>query len=1382
MSQSVVITGHYGFTNTGDEAILISMLAHLRELRADLHFTVLSGSPDATASGYGVTSIPWADAAQMHQAVAAADLVLIGGGGLFHDYWGVTPETVLTNNHSGLSYFSGAALMASFYRKPVMLYAVGVGPLFSEQGKTMTRMACDIAAAITVRDFGSKEVLESIGVPAEQVTVTADPAYAFPVRRDNEAAAFLEERKKQGPVIAVAPRSWSIGIEQAAWERELAAGLDLYLRDREGTVLFIPFQRIPQPGADDTESAARILALMQSQDRASILTRGLTPQQIQTAIAGSDLVVGMRLHSTILAMTAGIPVVGLSYDPKVERIMARAGLTDFTIHLDSLRAAGLADTMGRALAEKRPVPAGIYASQAKENARIALGILDRARAGGAVERIEVRQLQAGLEQYRRESLINAGEAEASAGRIRDLRGEIEKASEVNAQLASRIVENSATIQELEHDRTELRGEIERAGSSYRQLEREKEGLREERAQLTSRVIESGARIQELEHEVARAGREKAELQGELSTTAAFLKEEQKLLTAAEDLRARALKGLDQFHHRLYSALASYRSQRAWTVMIAIRKAYTLLKRKGPWALLKWSVGLPFKGPGDLHEFELDFPNVWDFIPERLQAKGESRPAETADALPKRKYDLIVFAIFDFEFRFQRPQQIAVQFARTGHRVFWISPSRFLPESATAPYEAIPLRESMWEVHLRGDRPDLYGGQMTAGDARSYASSLEQLYRDFDISESACLLQFPYWRQAALALREQAGAKVVYDCMDDWQNWTAEPKINQFNLDEERRLARECDALVASSTGLCARHRAEGLDPLLVRNGADFEFFTSEPGSVPGLDVPKPIVGYYGAIANWFDLELLTAAAKLRPQYSFVLIGQVHEVDVSRLKAMPNVFLLGEKNYREIPGYLASFDVALIPFKVNDLTSAVDPVKVYEYFSQGKPVVATDMAELQRAAKLLYIATGAEDFAQQIDQALTETGTRVRDQRIEFARANTWAARVEQVDQAIAARYPLVSILIVTYNCQEFIGPCLDSLFRNTSWPNFEVIVVDNHSSDGSGEFADRRAASDARIRVIHHGENLGFAGANNLAAGSASGEYILFLNPDTLVTPGWIGRMMRHFEAAPPVGAVAAVTNFSGNETKINFDYGDLLGMEAFAKTLAAERKGQAQDIAVAPLYCVLVPRPVWDAVGELDAGFEIGMFEDDDFSLRVKKAGYRVIAAEDCFIHHFGNGSFSKLPSGESLQIFEQNKQRFESKWKQAWQPHKLRPGVRAPHDEIRFTPDEFLRIDARALKSGPERSVLRRLHPSTAIAGEAFNRQADGSAAMVVECADATPGTAIVMGSTMLATSYGSPNLLSALVPAELYAKPARHAVHLVNDFGPSNELDFEVGAGEN
>ena len=132
---------------------------------------------------------------------------------------------------------------------------------------------------------------------------------------------------------------------------------------------------------------------------------------------------------------------------------------------------------------------------------------------------------------------------------------------------------------------------------------------------------------------------------------------------------------------------------------------------------------------------------------------------------------------------------------------------------------------------------------------------------------------------------------------------------------------------------------------------------------------KPIVGYYGAIADWFDLNLVTSLAESRPQYYFVLIGQVHGIDISKLASLPNVNMLGEKNYREIPLYLSHFDVCLIPFVLNKLTKGVDPVKMYEYFSQGKPVVATDMAELAQSTDLLYIGKNLDEYAAHVDRAI-----------------------------------------------------------------------------------------------------------------------------------------------------------------------------------------------------------------------------------------------------------------------------------------------------------------------------------------------------------------------------------------------------------------------------
>jgi GT2 family glycosyltransferase len=118
----------------------------------------------------------------------------------------------------------------------------------------------------------------------------------------------------------------------------------------------------------------------------------------------------------------------------------------------------------------------------------------------------------------------------------------------------------------------------------------------------------------------------------------------------------------------------------------------------------------------------------------------------------------------------------------------------------------------------------------------------------------------------------------------------------------------------------------------------------------------------------------------------------------------------------------------------------------------------------------------------------------------------------------------------------------------------------------------------------------------------------------------------------------------------------------------------------VVPLFCGLLRRGTWDEAGGLDEGFEAGTFEDDDFSLRLRKKGYRIVAAEDCFIHHFGNGSFGKLKSQEYLRIFDLNQKRFESKWNISWHGHKTRPGVSPVSAANRIPISEFFKDDGGA------------------------------------------------------------------------------------------------------
>jgi GT2 family glycosyltransferase/SAM-dependent methyltransferase len=861
---------------------------------------------------------------------------------------------------------------------------------------------------------------------------------------------------------------------------------------------------------------------------------------------------------------------------------------------------------------------------------------------------------------------------ASEGYLNDAVNRVESMSLIIAKLeAVRIAERQRA------DEAEAGLKAERRRAEALEAERNAERRRAEALEAERNAERRRAEALEAERNAERLRGEEAErnaerLRGEEAEkqwiaqrnwTAASEAERASERRAAEALRLRAAKGLRDFQSQFDKQLSGYRSQRAWRVMLAFRKAYTMLARR------KWR-GVVFSG---LDEFDLSFPQALNFVPEELTRPGEERSRPPRAATPDRQYDIVVLPIFDFDFRFQRPQQIAVQFARAGHRVFWISPARQLPASSAQRYESIQIRENVWEIHLRAAPFDLYRGALDPSQEAALVDGLDHLYRDKGIAASCAILQFPFWRRIGLALRERFGAKLVYDCMDDWQNWPTEPLPGEFSLAEERKLVGESDVLVVTSRELHERHATSGIESKLIPNAADFEFFHNPPAGSPLANLARPIVGYFGAIADWFDLELIIEVVRSRPRYSFALIGQVHLLDVSALKALPNAHLLGEKPYRELPAYLREFDVCTLPFRMNRLTRAVDPVKVYEYLSQGKPAVSTPLPELAPLSGLLYFAEGPEEFAKQIDRALEERDETLAAKRVAFASANTWASRVQVLDQAIRANYPLVSILVVTYNTREYLGPFFDSNRRATSYPSYEIIVVDNHSNDGSAEDLKTYALTDRRIRAECLDRNLGFAGGNNFAARLAQGEYLVLLNPDTVLTDGWLERLLRPIEKDPGVGLVAPVSNFSGNETKVNTYYRSLEEMEDFASECAIARRGESIGVDVAPLFCGLLRRKVWDEVGELDEGFEIGTFEDDDFSLRVRKAGYRIVTAEDCFIHHFGNGSFGKLEQDESHRIFKKNKQRFEDKWNTVWLPHRTRPGVRPISPDNRVELSDF-------------------------------------------------------------------------------------------------------------
>lgn len=621
--------------------------------------------------------------------------------------------------------------------------------------------------------------------------------------------------------------------------------------------------------------------------------------------------------------------------------------------------------------------------------------------------------------------------------------------------------------------------------------------------------------------------------------------------------------------------------------------------------------------------------------------------------PLHRPDVVCFSIIDWDFRYQRPQQLMSQFAAHGHRVFFIKLKEFLPQHSAPRFSLKEIKKNVYEVTLATMRQPRINQEVIRGiNARSLMDSLHELRAACGIVAGIGYVMTPSWTQVALTASERWGWPVIYDCMDEWEGF---PGVTHAVTQFEHELVKDCDLLVVTAQSLMEKWRAREGPTVLVRNGVDFDYYAKRcrPNNLIERN-GQPLIGYFGAIADWFDVELMIHIARERPDYEFVLLGGVFDVDVSLLSSLPNVRLLGQQPYETMPQYLYHFDACLIPFKLNAITHATDPVKMYEYLSAGKPVVAVALRELEPCADYIYIARNRDEFLLKLDAAVAEDAPETRERRREFAQGNTWQKRYEALIGSLSEATPRASIIIVTYNNLALNKLCLESILRNTEHLNYEVIVVDNNSSDGTQDFLRSLSAERSNIHVILNQENHGFAKANNQGLAISRGEHIVLLNNDTVVTPGWLTRLIQHLND-PQVGLVGPVTNFVGNEAKVGADYETWSEMEKFSEERARRHESESADIPMLAMFCVGMRREVFQRVGPLDEQFGIGMFEDDDYTIRVRAHGYRVVCAADVFIHHFGQASFKKLiESGDYDSLFEENRRRFEAKWNIRWVPHK--------------------------------------------------------------------------------------------------------------------------------
>ncbi|MGY0505575.1 glycosyltransferase [Luteimonas sp. e5] len=859
-----------------------------------------------------------------------------------------------------------------------------------------------------------------------------------------------------------------------------------------------------------------------------------------------------------------------------------------------------------------------------------------------------------------EALVARMEEQATA----KLRGIESELSDKNAELCllkSELADKDGELGLLKSELADKDGELDLLRSELAAKEGELGLLRSELAEMSCELNQLRVELQSAAESMAsRLGAK----QHELAEVRKELEHAHAAMHALESNLVKRLEKLQQRNFHLAEVASRYNrivSSRSWRWMGPLRKLSAVIERRTieEMPAVPAQQLVPYEAvdvPVQPRVPAMDLPEASDLktLDDEYVDKDGFDPGVFLSSPGRGLPDVFVWSVIDWHFRTQRPQHIARALAERGHRVFYISNNFINSEEPGFAVEELDSSGRLFQInlHLSG-APAIYFDPASAHQVRQLKASLSRLLGWSRTRSSVSIAHHPYWWPLVRAV---PNARLVYDCMDHHAGFETN---NSSVLSAEEHLMRGADLVVVTSEYLEREVRAHNQSVAMIRNAGDFAFFNQVPDSVYRDVQGRRVIGYFGAIAEWFDPELVRAVAIDNPDAVVLLIGADSSGTGQVLADLPNVVMTGEVPYRELPHYLHGFDVALLPFKVIPLTLATNPVKIYEYLAAGVPVVTIDLPEIAQFGTHVYKADDAEGFTRSVKLALSESGE-LRAGRINFAREQTWAARAAAFDKAVSSiPEPLVSVIVLTYNNWAYTRECLRSIEEYSDYPNLEVIVVDNASSDETREelqrWMDEGSCAGHSRRLILNNDNLGFSAGNNIGMQVSKGEYIVILNNDTHVTPGWVRGLLSPLRTNPDVGLVGPVTNNIGNEAKIDITYDSMTDMLELSGEYTRRHAGISFDIDTLAFFCVMMSRATYEKVGPLDEEFGVGFFEDDDYCRRVEKLGLRKLCLEDVFVHHHLSASFDALRAERKKELFLTNKEKYEKKWGQ-WQPHRGR------------------------------------------------------------------------------------------------------------------------------
>ncbi|WP_433946956.1 polysaccharide pyruvyl transferase CsaB [Paenibacillus sp. SN-8-1] len=311
----LVISGYYGFRNSGDEAVLKSILTALEEegARSGLRIEpiVLSIDPEWTTSMYGVRAVHRMKLGEVRRALKESDGLISGGGSLLQDATGMTT----------IPYYLGIIKIAQWLKKPTFIYAQGVGPVNRGMFHPFIKGIFRKCSYISVRDNESAQLLGTMGLSRDKIEVVPDPVMGLPLPEGAEMIVNSGQHEGDLPVVGISVRYWNTERKELT---QLAAGLTALASLMRVHFRFLPFHL---PG--DDEASRFVIDLMKGVTTQgsviSVAPETVNPQEMLAEVSRCQALIGMRLHSLIYAASQRVPLLGISYDPKIDHFLARLG-------------------------------------------------------------------------------------------------------------------------------------------------------------------------------------------------------------------------------------------------------------------------------------------------------------------------------------------------------------------------------------------------------------------------------------------------------------------------------------------------------------------------------------------------------------------------------------------------------------------------------------------------------------------------------------------------------------------------------------------------------------------------------------------------------------------------------------------------------------------------------------------------------------------------------------------------------------------------------------------------------------------------------------------------------------------------------------------------